>query len=143
MENVGQANFFQFFHEFLRKFYFSRKWWKKLAWPTFSTIFMIPKTSSKILGKSWPGQHFPRFGLPKRLESWKMLARPTFSTIFVVYKTVSEIRGKSGKSWPGHVFKISILENVGQANFFHHFRDLQNFLRNCLKVGRVSFFKSH
>ena len=82
-KKVGQDNFFHFFHEFLRKVYFSRKWWKKLAWTTFSTISMIPKTSTEIRGKSGkscPGQLFPRFGPQKRVESWKKLARTTFST---------------------------------------------------------------
>ena len=34
------------------------------------------------------------------------------------------------------------MEKVGQANFVQDFRDLQDFLRNGWKVGRVSFFKS-
>ena len=39
------------------------KSWKKFVLTTFSAIFMIPKTSPTIRGKSgksWPGQHFPR-----------------------------------------------------------------------------------
>ena len=75
--------------------------WKKLFLTTFSTIFMIPKTSSEIRGKSGKScqkQHFQRFGPPKRLESWKKLFLTTFSTIFMIPKTSSTIRGKSGKS---------------------------------------------
>ena len=81
--------------------FFSRKWWKKLARTPFSTMFMIPKTSSEIRGnseKSCQNQLFPRFGPPKRLESWKKLARTTFSTISMIPKTSSELRGNSGKS---------------------------------------------
>ena len=72
-----------------------------MAWTTFSTIFMIPKTSSEIRGKSGKScqnQLFPQFGPPKRLESWKKLARTTFSTISMIPKTSSKIRGKRGKS---------------------------------------------
>ena len=96
VENVGQANFFHHFRavyssseirgkvEKVGLATFSRlKSWKMSARPTFSTIFVIYKTSSEFCGKSgksWPGQNFPRFGPPKRLESWKMLSRPIFST---------------------------------------------------------------
>ena len=108
MEKVVFDNFFHFFHEFLRKsFFFLRKWWKKLFLTTFSTVFMIPKTSSEIRGqsgKSCQKQLFPRFGPPKRLESCKKLFLTTFSTIFMIPKTSSEIRGKSGKSCQNQLF---------------------------------------
>ena len=105
-----------------------------MAWPTFSTIFMIPKTSSKIVekvekiclanifsttqaalggpnrGKCWPGQLFPRFS----------------EEVFGIMKMVEKV----GKSWPGHVFEAEIVEKVGQANFFHHFHDSKDFFRN-------------
>ena len=89
LENVARPTFSTFFHEFLRKFYSSRKCWKMLARPTFSTIFVKNKTSSEIHGK------VETVGLAtfSRLRSWKMLARPTFSAIFVMYQASSEIRG--------------------------------------------------
>ena len=56
--------------------------WKKLARTTFSTISMIPKTSSK---KSWPGQHFPRlkpFWRPKSWKSWPGQLSTRFTNTF-------------------------------------------------------------
>ena len=82
--------------------------WKKLSLTIFSTIFMIPKTSSKIRGKSGKScqkQLLPRFGPLKRLESWKKLVLTTFSTISMIPKTSSTIRGK--------------VEKVGLASIFH------------------------
>ena len=117
--------------------------WKKLVLTTFSTIFMIPKTSSEIRGKSGKScqkQLFPRFGPPKRLESWKKLVLTTFSTISMIPKTSSTIRGKSGKSCQKQLFprfgppkRLEVVEKVGFDNFFHHFYDSKDVLRNSWK----------
>ena len=83
---------------------------------------MIPKTSSEIRrksGKSCPGQRFPRFGPPKRLESWKKLARTTFSTFPRISEEV--------------LFFTKMVEKVGLDNLFHHFYDSKDFLRNSWK----------
>ena len=144
---------FHFYHKFLRRFCKSRKLWKKLAWPTFSNIFMIPKTSSKIRGKSaksWPGQHFPRLKPFWRPKSWKMLARPTFSTIFVKNKTFSGIRGKSGKSLPGQHFprfglpkwleSWKMLARPTFSTIFVMYIAPQKFVEKVEKVGLATFW---
>ena len=53
------------------------------------------------------------------------------------------------------VLEAQIVENVGQANFLHHFRDLQRLLQkfvekvaklglaNTIWASRASFFNSH
>ena len=81
---------------------------EKVGLEAFSTIFMIPKTSSKIRGKSresWQNQLFQRFGPPKRLESWKKLVLTTFP----LFPRISE-----------EVFGIiKMVEKVVLANIFH------------------------
>ena len=67
--------------------------------------------------KSCQNQFFPRFGPPKRLESWKKLARTTFSTNF----------------WGSFFFFTKMVEKVSLDNFFHHFYDSKDFLRNSWK----------
>ena len=87
-ENVGQVNFFHH--------------------------FMISKTSTETCGKSrksWPGEHFPRFGLPKRLEPWKMLARLTFPP----FSSFIKFSPKLLESWQGLVFQESLIGTVSQS----------------------------
>ena len=90
------------------------KKWKKMAWPTFSTIW-ASKTAWVVENAGQANIfHFFHEFVRKPLESskwWKMLARPTFSTISVNYKTSSEICGKSGKSWPGQTFSTIWVQN--------------------------------
>ena len=117
VEKIVKTNFFQL------KPFWRPKSWKKLFLTIFSTIFMIPKTSSTIRGKSGKScqkQLFPRFGPPKRLESWKKLFLTTFSTIFMIPKTSSTIRGKSGECWPGQHFprQFPLLLVVGSLQTF-------------------------
>ena len=157
----GHANFSHFYHEFLRKPLESRQSWKKLAWKTFSTLRVwktwpgqlfpfFPQISEEAFGttklveawptfstrrayKTWPGQVFPFF--PRISEKvFEVTKIVEACTTFVISKTSTEISETSGKSWPGHVFQARRVENVGQASFFHNFRDSLNFLRNSEEV---------
>ena len=41
---------------------------------------------------------------------------------------------------PGHVFEAGVVENVGQANIFHHFRDLQKLVEKVENDGLANIF---
>ena len=81
VEKVGLANIF---HDLGLE---------NVARPTFSTIFMILKTSSEIRGKSgksWPGHVF-QAGVVDNIGQGNVFH------VFVIPKTCSEIRGKNEK----------------------------------------------
>ena len=141
VEKVGFDNFFHVFHQFLRKF-FSRKWWKKLSRPTFSSIFVRKKTSSEIRGKSGKScqnQLFPRLKPFWRPKSWKKLVLTTFSTICMVPKTSKKFVEKVEKVVLAKIFHDSGRFgglNRGQSwpgQLFHHFYDSKDFLKNSWK----------
>ena len=121
--------------------------WKKLFLTTFSTNFMILKTSSTIRGKSGKGcqkQLFPRFGPPKRLESWKKLFLTTFPTIFMIPKTSSTIRGKSGKSCQNQLFprlKLFWRPKSWKKLVLTTFSTISMIPKDFLKVGLANIFR--
>ena len=100
---------------------------EKVGLDNFSTIFMIPRTSSEFFGKSGKSCHnqlFPQFGPPKRLESWKKLVLTTFFHHFHDSKDFLINSWKKWKklAWPTFsttqaVLEARIVENVGQSNF--------------------------
>ena len=105
--------------------------WKIYARPTFSVIFMIPRTSSEIRGKSakiWHGHVFQA----RRVEN---ICQANFFPSFSQFQSPpKKFVGKRGKSLLGHAFQAQRVENVGQANFFHLFRE--HFLRNSWKTWK-------
>ena len=95
-----------------------RKYWKKLAPPTFSATEaqkkLVGPTFSKIstifLETSWKSRNW-----------WKKLAPPTFSAAEVRKKLVGPTFSKNFHHFPGSLLEIKeLVEKVGPTNFFRH-----------------------
>ena len=95
-----------------------------VARPNFSTCstnFCGSLINHENGGASWPGQHFPHFGLGQRGQANEFLWRSYKSHEFL-WKFFFN-HENCGKSWPGQHFPHFGLGQRGQANFFHLFHE--------------------
>ena len=127
VEKVGQDNFFHHFYDSKDFLKTSWKKWKKLAWPTFSTMQAI--LEAQIVEKVGQDNFFHHFYDSKRLPQI-FLEKVEKLGLANMFHDLGFQNGLSrGKCWPGQLF----------PPFLSFIKLSQKFVEKVEKVGLATF----